>query len=430
MASVEALDIPTLSSADVEAALRVMARVRGCCDLLVAALVARTDELSDRGQSADGDSVLRSTGRLSGREAGAVARRSRTLSAQPALALALIAGDVSSGHVDVIAAAATRLNAQQQAELTSRSAALTEVASITPVDLFERYVRNIADEIRADQGLSERARQLHETRLRRWRSKATGMCHLSGQFDPETGARLFSAIEAEAAALRAARADRSESVDSAVDGPPLDDEQLDVRALANLVLESSRSKRPGSTEVVVLVDLETLKRGVHADTVCETSSGAGLSVPSLRRLLCDATILPAVLDGDGCVLDLGREKRQASRAQRRALRAQYRTCGFPDCDVSFDYCEIHHVLPFERGGPTDWVNLLPLCSRHHHLVHEGRWRLVLSPSRTVSVWRPDGELYLRRAFVAAYASAKRTARGSSRPRSGAPPGEESSRIAS
>ncbi len=429
MASVEALDIPALSSADVEAALRVMASVRGCADLLVAALVARSDELADLGQSADGDSVLRTTGRLSGREAAAVARRSRTLSAQPELASALVAGEVSAGHVDAIAAAAARLNPQQQAELASRSTSLTEVASITPVDLFERYVRNIADEIRADEGLSERARQLHETRLRGWRSKATGMCHLSGQFDPETGARLFSAIEAEAVALRAARADRGEAVDSSIDGPPLDDEQLDAHALAYLVLESSRSKRPGTTEVVVLVDLETLEHGFHEGTVCETSSGAGLSVPSLRRLLCDAAILPAVLDGDGCVLDLGREKRQANRAQRRALRSQYRTCGFPDCDVSFD-CEIHHVLPFERGGPTDWANLLPLCSRHHHLVHEGRWRLALSPSRTVSVWRPDGELYARRPFVAAYVSAKRTARGSSRPRSGAPPGRESSHVAS
>lgn len=430
MASVEALDIPALSAADVEAALRVMARVRGCSDLLVAALVARADELADVGQSADGDSVLRTTGRLSGREAGAVARRSRTLSAQPELASALVAGQVSAGHVDAIASAAARLNVQQRAELTARSASLTEVASITPVDLFERHVRNIADEIRADEGLSERARQLHETRLRRWRSKATGMCHISGQFDPETGARLFSAIEAEAASLRVSGGDRGEAVGASVDGPILDDEQLDARALANLLLESARSKRPGATEVVVLVDLETLERGVHANTVCETSAGAGLSVPSLRRLLCESAILPAVLDGDGCVLDLGREKRQANRAQRRALRAQYRTCGFPDCDVSFDHCEIHHVLPFERGGPTDWANLLPLCSRHHHLVHEGRWRLALSPSRTVSVWRPDGELDVRRPFVAAYARTNVGTRGSSRPRSGAPPGREPSRIAS
>jgi hypothetical protein len=27
------------------------------------------------------------------------------------------------------------------------------------------------------------------------------------------------------------------------------------------------------------------------------------------------------------------------------------------------------------GGPTDLDNLVPLCSRHHHLHHEGRFRL-------------------------------------------------------
>jgi hypothetical protein len=418
LGSVETLDIAGLDAAGVEIALRVVARVRGHLDLLTSALVARADALASTGQSADGDSVLRTSGRLSGREARAVGSRSRTLAAQPALAAALTAGDVSAGHVDAIAAAASKLSAEQQTELTDQSETLTEVASMMPVDLFERYMRNIADELRADDGLSERERQRRATRLRRWRNKATGMCHLSGQFDPETGARLFSAIEAEANALRK-QADAGPV--GSPDTEPLDDEQIEAQALANLLLETSRSKRPGHTEVVVLVDLDTLLHGVHAHTVCETSDGAGLAVASMRRLLCDAAILPAVLGGDGQVLDLGREERHANRAQRRALRAQYRTCGFPDCDVSFDWCEIHHVLAFERGGPTDWANLIPLCSRHHHLVHEGRWRLTLSPSRTVSVWRPDGELYTRRPFTAAYA---RPAGRAGRPRAGAPPGDQ------
>jgi hypothetical protein len=68
----------------------------------------------------------------------------------------------------------------------------------------------------------------------------------------------------------------------------------------------------------------------------------------------------------------------------------YRTCGYPGCDVSFDRCDIHHVIEWLRHGRTDLDNLLPLCSRHHHLVHEGRWRLALDKHRVITIHRPDG----------------------------------------
>jgi predicted restriction endonuclease len=59
--------------------------------------------------------------------------------------------------------------------------------------------------------------------------------------------------------------------------------------------------------------------------------------------------------------------------------------------VTFDACKIHHVTPWEHGGPTNLDNLLPLCEReHHHLVHEGHWQLALHPDRTVTIHRPDG----------------------------------------
>jgi hypothetical protein len=90
---------------------------------------------------------------------------------------------------------------------------------------------------------------------------------------------------------------------------------------------------------------------------------------------------------------MGNAIRFANRAQKRALRALYRTCAFPGCDVPFHRTEAHHILPWELGGPTDLINLLPLCARHHHLAHEGGWALQLAADRTLSVYRPDGELH-------------------------------------
>ena len=69
----------------------------------------------------------------------------------------------------------------------------------------------------------------------------------------------------------------------------------------------------------------------------------------------------------------------------------HRTCGHPGCTVRFDDCQVHHVVHWVRQrGPTNLDNLLPLCTVHHHLVHEGGWQLTLQPDRTITLTRPDG----------------------------------------
>jgi predicted restriction endonuclease len=89
-------------------------------------------------------------------------------------------------------------------------------------------------------------------------------------------------------------------------------------------------------------------------------------------------------------LDLGRTTRLANRAQRRALRALYRSCAIPGCDVRYDRCKLHHVVWWRNGGRTDLVNLLPLCTHHHSKVHDAGWELSLDTNRQLTVRFPDG----------------------------------------
>src|SRR5215210_6655893 len=105
---------------------------------------------------------------------------------------------------------------------------------------------------------------------------------------------------------------------------------------------------------------------------------------------CADTIVPIITAADGVSLYLGRDTRLANRAQRRGLRALYRGCGIPGCTVGFGRCQIHHVHWYRRGGATDIDNLLPVCDKHHHLVHEGRWKLALDPRRNLTITYPDG----------------------------------------
>lgn len=68
----------------------------------------------------------------------------------------------------------------------------------------------------------------------------------------------------------------------------------------------------------------------------------------------------------------------------------YQTCAIPGCTVNSRYCEPHHILYWRNQGNTDLDNLLPLCTRHHHNVHEGGWKLALTTNRTLTITYPDG----------------------------------------
>ena len=61
--------------------------------------------------------------------------------------------------------------------------------------------------------------------------------------------------------------------------------------------------------------------------------------------------------------------------------------------MPFEDCQMHHVVPFDPDGLTDLDNLAPVCSEHHHLVHEGGWKLILTPDRVATWTRPDGTTF-------------------------------------
>ena len=68
----------------------------------------------------------------------------------------------------------------------------------------------------------------------------------------------------------------------------------------------------------------------------------------------------------------------------------YPTCAVDGCSVRFSRCRIHHIHWWEHRGMTDLHNLIPLCSRHHHAVHDHGWQLKLDTARNLSITPPDG----------------------------------------
>jgi predicted restriction endonuclease len=79
-----------------------------------------------------------------------------------------------------------------------------------------------------------------------------------------------------------------------------------------------------------------------------------------------------VVRGKSEILDFGQEERLFNRAQRRAIRFRHgHVCAVKGCGRRITH--IHHVYWYENGGETCIANGVPLCSYHHHLVHDRGW---------------------------------------------------------
>ena len=108
-------------------------------------------------------------------------------------------------------------------------------------------------------------------------------------------------------------------------------------------------------------------------------TGDELSVSTIRRLACDAEVIPAVLGSLGEVLDVGRTQRLVTTAIWKALVLRDQHCRFPGCRRLPLACDAHHLQHWADGGPTSLDNLVLLCRAHHTLIHATPWQVRLNP---------------------------------------------------
>ncbi len=364
--------------------MRRSLRVRGWLDAVDARhRRTRAAELADQGRGEAAATVLAGGGRRAKRDAEAAAARGGVCQRMPKLAEALAEGVIGAGHVDAVAKAARQLDDDGKTKLAKHAEALVNAASSMSPEQFDREVGDLARDLAGDGGLSRHEQLRRQRNVRRWVDKHTGMCKTLLSLDPLDDAKVWTAFHAAIGAARAVNQD----------GDERSWDQLQTDAIVDHITRttSDSSGAAAGAEVSVLIDYSALLHGGEAK-VAETADGQPLPVEVIRRLCCDGSLVPVWLSGDHEVLAVGRQCRLATRAQRRALRAMYRTCCMPGCTVAFDACRIHHVDFWEHLGPTDLDNLVPICELHHHLVHEGGWTLTLHTGRRITLHRPDGTL--------------------------------------
>ncbi|WP_327636625.1 HNH endonuclease [Kribbella sp. NBC_00482] len=136
--------------------------------------------------------------------------------------------------------------------------------------------------------------------------------------------------------------------------------------------------------LTVTIDLEDLK-AMTADAIGQTVYSNGLSAAAIRRLACDAKVIPIVLGSNSEPLDVGRCERLVTRAMRRALNTRDRGCVV--CGAPPVMCDAHHLISWIDGGETKISNLVLLCRCHHTDLHNGHWTITITNGE-VHVARP------------------------------------------
>lgn len=139
---------------------------------------------------------------------------------------------------------------------------------------------------------------------------------------------------------------------------------------------TSGGQRP---QVTVILDWDALS-GMITDARFDT--GGYVSPAQARQLLCDATVIPAVLGSNSEILDVGRSSRTFPTAIRRALALRDRGCAWPGCDRPPGWCDAHHICFWGRDfGATSLDDGVLLCPCHHTEIHREQWTIIMGHDR-------------------------------------------------
>ncbi len=345
-------------------AAEMMVELIGASGQLDVALCLTAERIDRSGQFAADNAVstaswLRYQSHSSGHWASIRVNAGRALVDQlPATKKAWLAGDLTLEHADVIRRAVA---GQPERLVALLDTALANSAALcSPQDLRD-IANRLLEEFAPDEQDNKRERNAGKARA-----------HLS---DTPDGGRLDADLDHEGTAvLRAA-------LDKYMPKPDPEQQLSASQRRAQALVEMARQSldfddtHPGSAHKPHLVLSLSADQLREQTGVAYTPGGGTVPMSTVRKLACDATVIPLVLDGAGLPLDIGRKSRVIPWWIRVALNERDKGCRAPGCDRPPAWADVHHCWHWADGGPTSLDNCCLLCRRHHTMVHQGKLRI-------------------------------------------------------
>ena len=282
---------------------------------------------------------------------------------------ALSDGAITADHARVLADAAA--NPRVESHIVDLQDELVGLAQRTPFPAWRTHVSRLVELLDQDGGFDP-DRDLARNHLS---ITNLGPDHLRihGELVGEHALSFTHLLETETdRQWRQARTDHDHA-----DLPSMS--RTTLRALALVALLRHGAATPLETTTAPTVDITLMIQATQPDRI-HTPEGEPLRPHTYRHLACDPMFTPIVASIDGTPLTVGRTTRLATPAQRRALAARDGGCVFPGCDMPTNWCDAHHITPWQAAGSTDLANLASLCRHHHGVTHRTGWTMVANPS--------------------------------------------------
>ncbi|WP_412100745.1 HNH endonuclease signature motif containing protein [Corynebacterium aurimucosum] len=117
--------------------------------------------------------------------------------------------------------------------------------------------------------------------------------------------------------------------------------------------------------IITLNELDQIINGDGDDIELKLTNGARMTgAEFLTHKFADIGYATIVHPLDGPI-NTWRLSRGANLNQRLTLHAEFHTCSRPGCNKPADYCQVHHLVPWQAGGYTNIKNLTFLCAYHN-----------------------------------------------------------------
>lgn len=359
-------------------------------------VVAESDDVAETDGSRTIADWLATRSRRDRAECARTQHLAAALAQRPLVASGLTDGTVNLSQATVIARALDKLGPDVRPQLVTRAEEVLvgycgEFGPKVLKRLGDRVLELIEPEVYEDQErqrLEEELKRAERETSLSLRDRGDGTCDLQARLPSAVGKRLKTYLEA----FTSPRHQHSDAGIGLIDpatGAKISHDRLLGGAFCSLLESIDPNNLPlhggTPTQVIVLMDYEHLAKGVGVGTL---EDGTPVTAGQVRRLACNAQIVPAVLGGDSEVLDLGRARRLFNGAQHKALGIKHRECQAEGCTIPATWCEAHHATdPWSRGGKTNLADGQLLCNWHHHRAHDESYTVKTLPNGQVRFHR-------------------------------------------
>ena len=304
---------------------------------------------------------------------------------------AVLAGTVSVAVADAVRTGLGRAGGGiSEADLDAAAERLLPRLDGLDADRAAREARAVRDALDLD-GIADREEARREQRSFTLRRRADGMGSAHWVLDPETFALVSDVYDRITSPRRNEprfQSDTEREHDAQETAhPAFDDDRTPEQRASDTIAELLRQGAAADTSQL-LGDEPVGVRMIVAARTLEERRGQGwieghpdaVSVATVERRACTAGTITLTVDGHpdnaGQPLNLGRERRLFSRAQRLALAARDGGCRWPGCERPPSWCEAHHIQHWQRDhGKTDIADGILLCRHHHLLAHNNGWEI-------------------------------------------------------